>query len=185
MHYKCNSDGKWYSGNLHFEAPSFAIEKERYVYAGAWGSCSGVKFKARNDSSYVYICNAYPSFSGLPPPIGPTPPDIGDPGTGEPVSPDGAIQFFEWKYDKDDNTVQMIDGDSSDSFNFSNRNRSNGEYYLRYKTDKMNIKCGDKDLLRKGNGFSDYVKIVRIKDDFCKNRIIDYDFCQRHKDGDY
>lgn len=183
MHYKCNSNGQWKKGNLVFKHPIGAFEKENYVYAGSWGSCAGIKFKARSDSSYVHIYNAAPYLNGLPPPVGPIPPDLGDPGTGEPITPAGAIQFFEWQYDEDDNTVQ-IDGDYKGRFGFADKDRSNGEYYLRYVTDKMNIKC-DSDLLRKGNGFSDYVKIIRIKDDFCKDRIIDSDFCLRYENGDY
>lgn len=57
--------------------------------------------------------------------------------------------------------------------------------YVKNDNVRMNIKC-QSSILRKGNGFSDYIKIIRIKDEFfINNNVIDYGFCLRNGDGDY
>lgn len=173
MHYKCDSDGKWHSSNLAFDRPPGSWEKTNYVYANHKGSCAGIKMiKAGTDN--VYIKNALVSMVG----------NVKFKIQKRQLFPDGMIQFYYWGYVKNDNTVQDYN-EPHGGWSFKPTYNENGEYYIYHDNVKMNIKC-QSSILRKGNSFSDYIKIIRIKDGFCQNnRIIDYNFCYNNGDGDY
>lgn len=173
MHYKCDSDGKWHSSNLAFDRPVGSWEKTNYVYANHIGSCAGIKM-IKSGTENIYIKNALVSMVG----------NVKFKIQKRQLFPDGMIQFYYWGYVKNDNTVQDYN-EPHGGWSFNPTYNGNGEYYIYHDNVRMNIKC-QSSILRKGNGFSDYIKIIRIKDEFCiNNNIIDYGFCLRNGDGDY